>query len=172
MSERGIALQLTSVWRRYKSGSEFLDVLRGAELEIHSGEIVGLVGPSGSGKSSLLHAAGLLEKPTEGQVTIDGEACVHGLLAQARCSACADACPQDALQMTAEGLVLDPAACTGCRLCAKKCPTQAITGEPKQPHVIDPAACIKCDTCRQVCKFEAVVVRSGSAPTNAAAKDA
>ncbi len=75
MSERGIALQLTSVWRRYKSGSEFLDVLRGAELEIHSGEIVGLVGPSGSGKSSLLHAAGLLEKPTEGQVTIDGEAC-------------------------------------------------------------------------------------------------
>ncbi len=67
---------------------------------------------------------------------------------------------------------IDPAACTGCRLCAKKCPTQAITGAPKQPHVIDPAACIKCDTCRQVCKFEAVVVRSGSAPTNAAAKDA
>jgi lipoprotein-releasing system ATP-binding protein len=35
--------------------------------------MVGLIGPSGSGKSSLLHAAGLLEKPTEGTVAIDGE---------------------------------------------------------------------------------------------------
>jgi lipoprotein-releasing system ATP-binding protein len=75
MNDRAIALQLRGVWRRYKSGSDFLDVLRGAELEIYAGEIVGLVGPSGSGKSSLLHAAGLLEKPTEGHVTIDGEAC-------------------------------------------------------------------------------------------------
>jgi len=56
---------------------------------------------------------------------------------------------------------IDPEACTGCTLCAKKCPTAAITGEKKQAHVLDMAACIKCDTCRQVCKFEAVRVRSG-----------
>jgi len=43
-------------------------------LDIMPGEIVGLIGPSGSGKSSLLHAAGLLEHPTEGEVRIDGEA--------------------------------------------------------------------------------------------------
>jgi lipoprotein-releasing system ATP-binding protein len=75
MNDRAIALQLRGVWRRYKSGGDFLDVLRGADLDIYAGEIVGLVGPSGSGKSSLLHAAGLLEKPTEGSVTIAGEAC-------------------------------------------------------------------------------------------------
>ena len=51
--------------------------------------------------------------------------------------------------------------CTGCGLCAKKCPTKAITGEKKQIHVIDEDLCIKCDTCRQVCNFAAVKVRSG-----------
>jgi len=56
---------------------------------------------------------------------------------------------------------IDPELCTGCMLCAKKCPTVCISGEKKQPHVIDTAECIKCDTCRQVCKFDAVKVRSG-----------
>jgi NADH:ubiquinone oxidoreductase subunit F (NADH-binding)/(2Fe-2S) ferredoxin len=56
---------------------------------------------------------------------------------------------------------IDADACTGCTLCVKKCPTDCIAGEKKQPHVIDVAACIKCDTCRQVCKFDAVKVRSG-----------
>jgi NADH-quinone oxidoreductase subunit F len=67
---------------------------------------------------------------------------------------------------------IDPDACTGCTLCAKKCPAQCITGEKKQPHVLDPAACIKCDTCRQVCKFGAVKVRSGiqQAPAGAGAE--
>ena len=56
---------------------------------------------------------------------------------------------------------IDPELCTGCMLCAKKCPTACISGEKKQPHVIDTAECIKCDTCRQVCKFDAVRVASG-----------
>ena len=56
---------------------------------------------------------------------------------------------------------IDAEACTGCMLCAKKCPTLCITGERKQLHVIDVDNCIKCDTCRQVCKFDAVKVRSG-----------
>ncbi|MEZ6021837.1 MAG: ABC transporter ATP-binding protein [Hyphomonadaceae bacterium] len=47
-------------------------MLDGVDLDIMSGEIVGLIGPSGSGKSSLLHAAGLLERPSGGEVDIAG----------------------------------------------------------------------------------------------------
>jgi NADH:ubiquinone oxidoreductase subunit F (NADH-binding)/(2Fe-2S) ferredoxin/Pyruvate/2-oxoacid:ferredoxin oxidoreductase delta subunit len=56
---------------------------------------------------------------------------------------------------------IDAEACTGCTLCAKKCPTNCISGEKKLTHVIDTSLCIKCDTCRQVCNFGAVKVYSG-----------
>jgi Pyruvate/2-oxoacid:ferredoxin oxidoreductase delta subunit len=48
--------------------------------------------------------------------------------------------------------------CTGCRVCVKACPEEAITGEKKQRHAIDVARCIKCGACRNVCKFGAVDV--------------
>lgn len=66
-------LSLRGVERRFKSGAGELTVLNGVNLDIMPGEIVGLVGPSGSGKSSLLHAAGLLERPSAGDVLIAGE---------------------------------------------------------------------------------------------------
>ncbi|MEZ5126046.1 MAG: NADH-quinone oxidoreductase subunit NuoF [Thermoleophilia bacterium] len=59
--------------------------------------------------------------------------------------------------------VIDPQACTGCTLCAKKCPVTCISGERKLPHVIDQDACTKCGTCFEACKFNAVVVLSGAA---------
>ncbi len=69
-------LSLRGVGRSYKIGDgRTLDVLHGIDLDVRAGEIVGLIGPSGSGKSSLLHAAGLLEKPTTGQVLMDGADC-------------------------------------------------------------------------------------------------
>jgi len=46
--------------------------------------------------------------------------------------------------------------CTGCTVCAKKCPTDAIIGTRKEPHFIQPELCIGCGTCEQVCKFDAV----------------
>jgi lipoprotein-releasing system ATP-binding protein len=65
-------LRLTNLSRRYQSGESELVVLDGVNLDIAGGEIVGLIGPSGSGKSSLLHAAGMLERPSDGQVLVEG----------------------------------------------------------------------------------------------------
>jgi lipoprotein-releasing system ATP-binding protein len=67
------ALSLSALRRVFQSGDTELVVLDGIDLDIKQGEIVGLIGPSGSGKSSLLHAAGLLEKPSQGDVQIEGD---------------------------------------------------------------------------------------------------
>lgn len=65
-------LRLDGVGRSYRSGETDLHVLRNAELTLHAGEIVALVAPSGTGKSTLLHLAGLLERPDTGAVLVDG----------------------------------------------------------------------------------------------------
>ena len=65
-------LELRNIQRRYQQGSTILDVLTDASLNVHAGEMKALVGPSGSGKSSLLNIAGLLELPDAGEVLIDG----------------------------------------------------------------------------------------------------
>lgn len=54
--------------------------------------------------------------------------------------------------------VIDPAKCTGCTLCVKKCPAQCITGEKKQPHLINQDLCVKCGECFKRCKFGAISV--------------
>jgi lipoprotein-releasing system ATP-binding protein len=66
------SFELVDIHRCFKQGGALLPVLQGADLTLEPGEVVALLGPSGSGKSSLLHIAGLLEKPDSGQVVIDG----------------------------------------------------------------------------------------------------
>jgi lipoprotein-releasing system ATP-binding protein len=68
-------LSLRGVVRHYQSGDRTLEVLKGVHLDVHPGDMVGLIGPSGSGKSSLLHAAGLLEHPNAGQIVLEGRDC-------------------------------------------------------------------------------------------------
>ncbi len=51
---------------------------------------------------------------------------------------------------------IDPAKCRGCTLCARNCPTHAITGKVREAHVIDKDICIKCGVCMQNCKFGAI----------------
>ncbi|MCK9458880.1 MAG: 4Fe-4S binding protein [Proteobacteria bacterium] len=53
---------------------------------------------------------------------------------------------------------IDASACTGCMACVKPCPTDAISGEKKRPHVIDERKCTRCGACRVVCRYDAVRV--------------
>jgi len=67
-NKRDIVLHLQNIERRYGD----LVILEDADLKLHAGETIALLGPSGSGKSSLLHIAGLLEEPSSGEVHIEG----------------------------------------------------------------------------------------------------
>src|SRR5262245_62583629 len=65
-------LFLQDIERHYRQGDETLQVLNGIELALWGGRSVALVAPSGPGKSTLLHIAGLLEHPDRGAVYADG----------------------------------------------------------------------------------------------------
>jgi lipoprotein-releasing system ATP-binding protein len=65
-------LTLEGVVRAYVTAAGTLTVLNGVDLTVKTGELVALVAPSGVGKSTLLHVAGLLEKPEAGEVRING----------------------------------------------------------------------------------------------------
>ncbi len=69
---QAVPLMLRGLRHGYRSGDDTLQLLRGADLTLRPGEIVALVAPSGTGKSTLLHLAGLLERPQEGEVLVDG----------------------------------------------------------------------------------------------------
>ena len=68
-------LELKAVERHYLQGQRKLTILNGADFSLRRGEMVAMVAPSGTGKSTLLHTAGLLERPDAGDVILGGRAC-------------------------------------------------------------------------------------------------
>jgi lipoprotein-releasing system ATP-binding protein len=71
MAAENPVLYLQAIERNYRQGQNVLNILRGAELAVWSGQLVALVAPSGAGKSTLLHIAGLLERQDSGEVYIN-----------------------------------------------------------------------------------------------------
>jgi lipoprotein-releasing system ATP-binding protein len=71
----GNVLELKGVVRSYKQGERTLEILKSADFSIGKGEMIALVAPSGTGKSTLLHTAGLLERPDSGEVIVNGRSC-------------------------------------------------------------------------------------------------
>ena len=66
------AIQLVDICRQYQLGSTDVNALKNIDLEIDQGDFVALVGPSGSGKSTLLNLIGGLDKPTSGEICVQG----------------------------------------------------------------------------------------------------
>lgn len=65
-------LELSSVTKSYP-GTPPVEALRGVDLAVHEGELVAIVGPSGSGKSTMLNMMGALDRPTTGEVAVEGQ---------------------------------------------------------------------------------------------------
>ncbi len=68
-----LVLQARGIRKSFGIGDRTLEILHGVSLELQRGELVALVGASGAGKSTLLHVLGLLDRPEEGQLIIDGQ---------------------------------------------------------------------------------------------------
>lgn len=69
--EEDVVLKLAGLGKTFEQGGRKLQIFKDLSLKVDKGEIVALVGQSGTGKSTLLQIAGLLDKPTSGQVIID-----------------------------------------------------------------------------------------------------
>jgi lipoprotein-releasing system ATP-binding protein len=73
MSDRREVLVLEKIYKSYRDTQNAVSVLEGASLVVHAGELVALLGPSGTGKSTFLHIAGLLDHPDAGTIRIFGK---------------------------------------------------------------------------------------------------
>ncbi|MRR12788.1 ABC transporter ATP-binding protein [bacterium] len=73
LTDRRVVLETRNVSKCYVLDEIEVHALRGVDLAIHEGEMLAITGPSGSGKSTLMHIVGLLDRPTEGTVSVEGE---------------------------------------------------------------------------------------------------
>ncbi len=102
---------------------------------------------------------GALTMDREGKIVLKCDQCIErqqeGLL-----PACVAGCPTGALEWHTGRIEyeIDPELCKACGMCIKVCPTEAITGAKKTPHVINKEKCIKCGNCFMECPFDAINV--------------
>ena len=72
ISKKDVVMSVRDIQKTFVEGGQPLKILRGGGFDLYRGEIVALVGQSGSGKSTLLQCVGLLDKPSGGDIFIDG----------------------------------------------------------------------------------------------------
>jgi putative ABC transport system ATP-binding protein len=72
--ENNVVITINKMVKRFPVGGDFFTALKDIDLTLNKGEFTGLVGPSGSGKTTLLNIVGGLDSPTEGQVSVLGQA--------------------------------------------------------------------------------------------------
>ena len=68
-----VIIRTEKITRTYTMGDSIVTALREADLEVHAGEFIALMGASGSGKSTLLNLLGLLDRPTAGEYWLEGK---------------------------------------------------------------------------------------------------
>ena len=66
-------LAAVGIKKSFAVGDRQLEILHGVDMQLHAGELLALMGPSGAGKSTLLHILGLLDRPSSGQVFLEGQ---------------------------------------------------------------------------------------------------
>ncbi len=66
-------LSAVGIKKSFAVGDRQLEILHGVDMQLYAGELLALMGPSGAGKSTLLHILGLLDRPTSGQVFLEGQ---------------------------------------------------------------------------------------------------
>lgn len=70
---KDVIIELKDVWKTYEMGDTKVHALRGLNLKVHKGEFLAVVGPSGSGKSTAMNMIGVLDRPTSGQIFLEGK---------------------------------------------------------------------------------------------------
>ncbi len=73
MNETEALVEIRNLHKRFRRGSERIDVLQGVTIDLPRGDFLALMGPSGSGKTTLLNLLGGLDTPSEGSVTVGGD---------------------------------------------------------------------------------------------------